>query len=226
MVGDMQGRGVIQKSDSTWLRQHLVVTRCARPEGWRPSGLCWVPEVEWHHRGLLPAPVDRWTLDTLIGVKWFSTFDLKNGYWQVLLQPDDKEYMVIFLGDGLWQFTVMPFSLGNAPATFKQLVNWVLWFLPSIPGHNCYHPHISRKIQQPAKYIPEGMRSPTESEHREVLTILQEARYLEHIVLPEVVTTDPKKLEAIKSWPLTNTSWGAFWDCAHTSGGSSPSSLI
>jgi len=42
------------------------------------------------------------------------------------MQPDDKEYMVIFLGDGLWQFTVMPFSLGNAPATFKQLVNWVL----------------------------------------------------------------------------------------------------
>jgi hypothetical protein len=66
------------------------------------------------------------TLDTLIGVKWFSTFDLKNRYWQVLLQPDDKENMVISIGNGLWQFRVMPFSLGNAPATFKQRVHWVL----------------------------------------------------------------------------------------------------
>jgi len=45
------------------------------------------------------------------------------------------------------------------------------------------------------------MRSPTKTEHREVLTILQEVRYLEYIVLPKVVTTDPKKLEAIKIWP-------------------------
>jgi len=83
----------------------------------------------------------------------------------VLLQPDDKGNMVISTGDGLWQFTVMLFSLGNAPATFKQVVWWVLWFLPGIPGHHRYHPHVSRKIQQPAKYVPEGMRSPTETEH-------------------------------------------------------------
>jgi hypothetical protein len=62
------------------------------------------------------------TLDKLVGVKWFSTFDLKSGYWQVLLQTDDNENMVISIGVGLWQFTVMPFSLRNAPAAFKQLV--------------------------------------------------------------------------------------------------------
>jgi hypothetical protein len=55
-------------------------------------------------------------------VKWFSTFDLKRGYWQVLLQTDDNENTEISTGDGLWQFTAIPFSLGNAPATFKQLV--------------------------------------------------------------------------------------------------------
>jgi hypothetical protein len=45
------------------------------------------------------------------------------------------------------------------------------------------------------------MRSPHETECQEVQTILQEVQYLEHTVLPEVVTKDPKKLEAIKSWP-------------------------
>lgn len=30
------------------------------------------------------------TLDMLAGVKWFSVFDLKSGYWQVAMHPDDR----------------------------------------------------------------------------------------------------------------------------------------
>jgi hypothetical protein len=30
-------------------------------------------------------------LDTPVGAKWFTTLDLKSGYWQVDLHPDDKE---------------------------------------------------------------------------------------------------------------------------------------
>jgi hypothetical protein len=38
------------------------------------------------------------------------------------------------------------------------------------------------------------MRSSHGTECQEVQTILQEVQYLEHIVLPEVVTKDPKKM--------------------------------
>jgi hypothetical protein len=30
------------------------------------------------------------TLDMLAGAKWLATLDLKTGYWQVDLHPDDK----------------------------------------------------------------------------------------------------------------------------------------
>jgi len=59
------------------------------------------------------------TLDTLAGSRWFSTLYLKSGYWQVALHPEDKVKTAFSKGQGLWQFTVMPFGLCNAPATFE-----------------------------------------------------------------------------------------------------------
>ena len=35
------------------------------------------------------------TLDQLAGTKWFSTIDLKSGYWQVEMEPQDKEKVVV-----------------------------------------------------------------------------------------------------------------------------------
>ena len=69
-------------------------------------------------------------MSQLSGAKWFSTLDLKSGYWQVELDPQDREKTAFSLGNGLWQFTVMPFGLANAPATFKRLMEQVLMRLP------------------------------------------------------------------------------------------------
>ncbi|GFT63340.1 retrovirus-related Pol polyprotein from transposon 412 [Trichonephila clavipes] len=62
------------------------------------------------------------TLDTLSGHKWFSTLDLKSGYWQVEIHPEDREKTAFTSGQGLWQFKVMPFGFCNAPATFERLM--------------------------------------------------------------------------------------------------------
>jgi hypothetical protein len=53
------------------------------------------------------------TLDMLAGAKYFSTVDLKRGYWQADLHPDHMK-SAFSKGQELWQFTIMPFGLRSS----------------------------------------------------------------------------------------------------------------
>ena len=65
-------------------------------------------------------------LDTLAGSTWFTTLDLKSGYWQVEVAGKHQEKTTFCTQEGLFEFNVMPFNLCNAPATFQRLMNSVL----------------------------------------------------------------------------------------------------
>ena len=73
-----------------------------------------------------PLPEVDTTLDALSGPSWFSSLDLKSGYWQVEVEEHDREKTAFTAGNGLWQFTVMAFGLCNAPATFERLMDTIL----------------------------------------------------------------------------------------------------
>ncbi|KAK7918866.1 hypothetical protein WMY93_010150 [Mugilogobius chulae] len=71
-----------------------------------------------------------------VGSAIFVTkLDLLKGYWQVPLTPRAKEVCAFVTPDAFLQYTVMPFGVRNAPATFQRLVNLVL---RGVPGCDAY----------------------------------------------------------------------------------------
>lgn len=62
---------------------------------------------------------------------YFTSLDLKSGYWQVLMDEKDKKKTAFVCHRGLFEFNVMPFGLCDAPQVFYKLMSVVLHDLNS-----------------------------------------------------------------------------------------------
>jgi hypothetical protein len=51
--------------------------------------------------------------------KWFLALDLKLGFWQILMVPDDVKKTTMITKSGLYEWSVMPFGLKNTTNTFS-----------------------------------------------------------------------------------------------------------
>ena len=81
---------------------------------------------EVSHFDAYPIPCIDELVDQLGKAKYLTTLDLTKGYWQIPLAKDARENTAFSTPDGLFQYTVLPFGLHGAPATFQRLMDKLL----------------------------------------------------------------------------------------------------
>ena len=81
-----------------------------------------------------PMPRADELIDRIAKTKYITTLDLSKGYWQVPMKEEDKVKTAFTTPSGLFQFTVMPFGLSGAPATFQRMMDRLIWGLENSTG--------------------------------------------------------------------------------------------
>ena len=150
-------------------------------------------------------------LDQLGGAKYFSVMDLASGFHQIPMDPNSQEKTAFSTPYAHLEFTRMPFGLKNAPATFQRVMDQVLTGLQGVELF-VYMDDIviyaqdlkehDRKLRALLLRLRDaGLTLQPEKCH----FLRREITYLGHIITREGVKPDPRKIEAVKNFPIPRT---------------------
>jgi hypothetical protein len=145
-------------------------------------------------------------LDQLKDTKFFSKIDLRSGYHQMKIRPDDIPKTAFVTRYGQYEFTVVSFGLTNAPAYFMNMMNKVfmdeldkfvvvfiddiLIYSATVEEHEQHLRVVLEKLRQNQLY----------AKFSKCDFWLEEVAFLGHVLTAEGVAVDPAKIEAVKEW--------------------------
>ncbi len=214
---EMQWAGLIEPSTSPWASPVVIVPKKTKDE-WR---FCVdfrsLNKITKKDPYLLPR-IDE-ALDAVAGSSWFSSLDLRSGYWQVPLAPEARPKSAFITSRGLWQFKVLPFGLCNAPATFERVMDRVL---AGIPRQECgvylddilVHGHSFEPALRGLRSVLERVAGAGLKLHPQKCCFMRhEVTFLGHRLGNGGVSTVKEKVEAVYDWPtqplyrISKVSW-------------------
>ncbi|MCO5573570.1 hypothetical protein L7F22_027342 [Adiantum nelumboides] len=153
-----------------------------------------------------PMPRIEDIFDRLQGSTYYSRIDLKSGYHQIRIVPEDIHKTAFRTQFELYKYVVMPFGLTNAPATFNRLMEKIFRkhsaytgvFFDDIIVHSQTLEEHKKHLQsvfdelQANRLFVNGKKSEF---------FMKEIKYLGHIISKEGIRMDPEKLRVIDEWP-------------------------
>lgn len=205
LLNEMLKNDIIQPSNSPWSSPIILVRK---RDGSTRFCIDYRKVNSVTRKDAYPLPRVDDILDTLGGSKWFSTLDLKSGYWQVEVDSSSREKTAFTTSEGLYEFKVMPFGLCNAPATFQRLmnrvlcdVNWVeclVYIDDTVVIGRTFEQHLSNLGTVLSRLRQAGLKL----QPAKCKLCQKEVRFLGHVISENGIATDPEKTAVIATWPV------------------------
>jgi hypothetical protein len=154
-----------------------------------------------------PLPLMDELFDRVVNAKWFTKIDLRSGFHQIAIRPEDREKTAFRTRYGSFEYTVLPMGLCNAPGTFMQLMNEtfadmldksVLCFLDDILV-------FSRTEEEHEQHVRAVLRRLRERKLYAKLSkcefFQKEVEFLGHRIGADGLRVSPDKIGAVREWP-------------------------
>jgi hypothetical protein len=205
---DLVEKGFIRPSSSPWGCPKIFVKK--KDQTLR---MCvdYRPLNEVTIKNKYPLPRIDILFNQLTGARVFSKIDLKSGYHQIRIRPEDIHKTAFTTRYGLFKYLVMSFGLTNAPAHFTYLMNSV------------FMPELEKLV---VVFIDDILiYSKNEEEHAQHLRIvltrlrehqlyakfskcafwLEEIHFSGHVLSANGIAVDPSKVKDILEWKPPTT---------------------
>ncbi|KAD3640471.1 hypothetical protein E3N88_29694 [Mikania micrantha] len=149
-------------------------------------------------------------LDELHGATVFTKLDLRSGYYQIRMHPDDIKKTAFRTHSGHYEFKVMPFGLTNAPSTFQAAMNdlfrphlrhFILVFFDDILIYSrdkelhFHHLQTALELLHSQQFFAKASKCCFGQ---------SKVLFLGHVVTAIGVQVDEEKISAVLSWPIPN----------------------
>jgi hypothetical protein len=145
-------------------------------------------------------------IDQLAGAKVFSKVDLRSGYHEIMIHPEDVPKTAFSTRYGLYEYLVMSFGLTNVPAHFMYLMNSV--FMPKLDkfvvvfiDDILIYSKSEEEHAQHLRVILQRLR-----DHQLYVKFskcafwLKEVLFLRHIISTEGIAADPSNVQEVLDW--------------------------
>jgi hypothetical protein len=207
-IDELLAKGYIRRSFSPWAFLVLLVEK---KDG--AKRMCGdyrdLNAVTIKNKHPLPRIED--LFDQLQGACVFSKIDLRSGYHQLKIRPEDIPKTAFTCKYGLYEYTVMSFGLINAPAFFMHLMNkvfmdyldtFVVIFIDDILVYSKseaeHEKHLRLVLQRLREHQLYAKLSKCEF-------WIDEVPFLGHIISKGSITVDPGKVKDVLEWKIPQT---------------------
>jgi len=155
-----------------------------------------------------PLPHIDISFDQLSKAQVFSKIDLRSGYHQIKIRPEDVPKIAFSTRYGLYEYLIMSFGLTNAPAHFMYLMNLV--FMPELDKFMVVFIDdilvYSRNEEEDAEHLRVVLTHLCEhqlyAKFSKCEFWLKKVPFLSHVLSEEGISVDPAKVQEVLDWKV------------------------